>query len=70
MAEKPSKENIQGVDKHLVKLNNNGLKSNHASIGRKLTGGASASPPTPRRAPLAIAISKDAVRPSDVTTGD
>ena len=44
MAEKPTKENIQGVDMYLVKINNNGWKADHASLGRIQAGGASASP--------------------------
>ena len=45
MAEKPAKANIQGVESHLVKINNNGRKDNRGSLGRTQKGGAYASPP-------------------------
>ena len=38
MAENPVKENIQGVEIHLVKLNNNGRKADCASLGRTQKG--------------------------------
>ena len=44
MAENPVKENIQGVEIHLVKLNNNGRKADCASIVRTQKGGADVSP--------------------------
>ena len=42
----PEKSNIQDVEKHLVKINNNDHKSDRASLGRIQKGGASTSPPT------------------------
>ena len=49
MAEKPAKANIQGVEIHLVKINNNGRKSDRASHGRIQTGGGAASPTDPEK---------------------
>ena len=43
MAEKPAEENIQDVEIHLVKINNNGRKSDHANFGRAQKGGGAAS---------------------------
>ena len=49
MAEKPAEENIQDVEIHLVKINNNGRKSDRASLGRTQKGGAAASPADPEK---------------------
>ena len=47
--ENPAKENIQGVEIHLVKINNNGRKSDRASLGRTQKGGGAASPTDPEK---------------------
>ena len=39
----------QGAEIHLVKINNNGQKSNRASLGRKITGEGSALPTNPEK---------------------
>ena len=49
MAENLAKANIQGVEIHLVKINNNGWKADRASRGRIQTGGAAASPSDPEK---------------------
>ena len=49
MAENPVKENIQGVEIHLVKLNNNRRKADCASLGRTQKGGADVSPTNPEK---------------------
>ena len=69
-AEKPAKLNIQGVEIHLVELNNKFQIPTVPVMAGKFTGGEAASPTTPRRAVLASTKSKDAVRLSDVTTSD
>ena len=43
-AQKPAKANIQSVEIHLVKINNNGQKADCSSLGRKQTRGSSTSP--------------------------
>ena len=48
-AEKLDKSNIQGVEIHLVKHNNNGRKADRASLGRIQTGGAAALPTDPNK---------------------
>ena len=68
--ENTAKENIQGVEIHLVKLNNKGQMQTAPEGGEKIMGGESASPTTPRRAAPAYTISKYAVCLSNVTTGD
>ena len=42
-AENPEKENTQGVEIHLAKINNNGWKADRSSLDRRQTGGASTS---------------------------
>ena len=49
MAEKTAKVNIQGVEMHLVKINNNWRKADRASIGRTLTGEGAAMPTNPEK---------------------
>ena len=49
MAENPVKEDIQGVEIHLVKLNNNGRKADCASLGRTQKGGADVSLTNPEK---------------------
>ena len=70
MAENLVKANIQGVDMHLVKINNIGLKANRASLGRILKGGGYASSTNPEKGRAGKCKLKDSVRPSDVTNGD
>ena len=47
MAKKPEKANIEDVEIHLVKINNNGRRSDRASLGRRQTGRAAALPTNP-----------------------
>ena len=49
MADNPEKANIQGVEINLVEINNNGRKSNRASLGRTQKGGGSDSPIDPKK---------------------
>ena len=70
MVEKPAKANIQGFEKLIVKINNKGHMPTALEGGETIMGGEAASPTTPRRAALASARSKYAVRLKYVTTVD
>ena len=68
MAEKPEKANIQGVEIHLVKMSNNGRKSDRANLGKKQMGGTAAllTEPEKVRADKRTIINVD--RKSDAST--
>ena len=70
MDENTEKSNIQGVEIHLVKLNNKGHIPTVPVMAGKFMGGEAAFPKTPERSALASARSKYAVHPYNETTGD
>ena len=70
ISEKPEKANTQGVEIHLVKINNNGRKADHSSLVRIQTGGSSASPTYPEKGCADNLIIINVDHPSDVSTLD
>ena len=70
MAENPVKENIQGVEIHLVKINNNWRKAKCASIGSIQKGGGSALPTDPKKGCADKRKIKNVDRQIDASTGE
>ena len=68
MAEIPEKANIQGIEIHLVKINNNGWKYDRASLGRRQTGWADPSLTDPKKGHTDKRMIVNVDRQSDVST--
>ena len=69
-AQKPAKANIQSVEIHLVKINNNGQKADCSSLGRKQTRGSSTSPTNLKKVCADKQTTINVDHPSDASDAD